>query len=272
MSNLVEVVYSESNDKQILESHYHNTFEIIYIVGGKACFNINNEDYNVFAGNLIFINNFENHHVEVSLFPYKRYFILIDPTWFQSTINDPILVSIFKNRPSHFKHSVTLDKETRDCIGKLFQSLLIEYTNKSDYWELALKSYIQKLLVLLYRNCKDAFPITSYNSSIELIYKIQKYIEEHCTEEISLKDVAQLFYIDMYYLSHLFKLNTGFTFKEYLILQRISKAKEFLFYTNDNITTVCMNSGFNNVNHFIRIFKKYTQTTPLKYRNISREK
>lgn len=277
MNDFIDIVYSESGEEQVekgrltLESHYHNAFEVIYIAEGEAIFRINDKEYNASAGNLIFINNLENHHVEATILPYKRYFILIDPAWFQSTINDPILVSIFKNRPSHFNHSVSLNEDLQKNIDQLFRSLLIEYTNKLDYWKLALESHIQKLFVMLYRHCKDAFPVTSYNSSIELASKVQRYIEDHYMEDISLKNVSRLFYVDMYYLSHLFKENTGFSFKEYLILQRISKAKELLFYTNDSITTVCTNSGFNNVNHFIRIFKKYTGLTPLKYRTTNRQ-
>ncbi|NMB97387.1 MAG: AraC family transcriptional regulator [Clostridiaceae bacterium] len=277
MNDFIDIAYSVSGEDQVekgrlsLESHYHNAFEIIYIVEGEAIFKINDKEYKASADNLIFINNLENHHVEATIFPYRRYFILIDPAWFQSTINDPILASIFKNRPSHFNHSVCLNEDLQKNVDQLFRSLLIEYTNKPDYWELALKSYIQKLFVLLYRYCKDAFPVTSYNSSIELASNVQRYIEEHCTEEISLKKVSQLFYVDMYYLSHLFKDSTGFSFKEYLILQRISRAKDLLFYTNDSITEVCTKSGFNNANHFIRIFKRYTGLTPLKYRTTGRQ-
>jgi len=277
MNDFIYIAYSESDEKQIekgkltLESHYHNAFEIIYIVEGEAVFKINDKKYIASEDNLIFINNLENHHVEATTFPYKRYFILIDPIWFQSTINDPVLASIFKNRPSHFNHRISLNEKLQKNINQLFHEIFIEYSNKSDYWNLVLEAYIQKLFVFLYRHCKDAFPVTAYNSSIELVSKVQKYIEDHCTEEISLKNVSQLFYVDMYYLSHLFKDNTGFSFKEYLILQRISKAKELLFYTNDSITEVCTMSGFNNVNHFIRIFKKYTGLTPLKYRTITRK-
>lgn len=277
MNDLIYIAYSESDKKQVekgrltLESHYHNAFEIIYIVEGESVFKINDKEYIASAGNLIFINNLESHHVEATIFPYKRYFILIDPAWYQSTINDPVLASIFKNRPPHFNHRVSLNEKLKKNIELLFQEILIEYTNKTDYWNLVLEAYMKKLFVLLYRHCKDAFPITAYNSSIELVSKVQKYIEDHCTEEISLKKVSQLFYVDMFYLSHLFKDNTGFSFKEYLILQRISKAKELLFYTNDSITEICIKSGFNNVNHFIRIFKKYTGFTPSKYRVTTRK-
>jgi AraC-like DNA-binding protein len=70
----------------------------------------------------------------------------------------------------------------------------------------------------------------------------------------------------MYYLSRLFKKVSGYTFKEYLILQRIANAKSLLVYTDYNVTQICMKSGFNNVNHFIRTFKKQEGITPYQYR------
>lgn len=272
MDKLIEIAYSESHEELKLESHYHNSYEIIYIVEGESIFEIDKKEYSAVAGSLIFINSFETHRIKVTNLPYKRYFILIDPVWLQLVINDPVLISVFKNRPPHYKHMLNLDIQKQDLAKDFFDLLYMEFINKPKYWELELKSSLQKLFVFLYRNCEYYFPLKSYGPSIELTSKIQKYLEENCIHEVSLKKVSQLFFVDMYYLSHLFKQNTGFAFKEYLILLRISKAKELLINSNDNITTVCLNSGFNNVNHFIRIFKKYTNTTPLKYRKTNKPK
>ena len=269
--DFINITYKESLSKLEMETHFHNSYEIIYVLEGTAQFCISNKTYDVAPGNIIFINNLENHYLKAISYPYKRYFILIDPFCFQSIVNDPVLLSLFKNRPEHFNHTIYLSKELRSAVIQQFDNILGEVKNKKDYWEFAIESYLKGLLVLLFRNYQDAFPLISYTKPMETIFQIQKYIEENYTGEISLENVSKLFYIDKYYLSRLFKETTGFAFKEYLILQRISKAKERLFYTNDNITKVAADSGFNNVNHFIRIFKKYTGTTPLQYRLKNRE-
>jgi AraC-like DNA-binding protein len=269
--DFVDIVYMESLSGLEMETHFHNSYEIIYVLEGTAQFRIDNKAYSIMPGSIIFINNLENHYLKVKSYPYRRYFILIDPLWFQTVINDPILLSLFKNRPSHFKHTMSLNKRMRDLFTEQFGVILTEVKNKEIYWELAVESRLKRLLVLLYRNYRDAFPLISYTKPMETVFQVQKYIEENCTGEISLEKVSKLFYIDKYYLSRLFKETTGFTFKEYLILQRISKAKERLFYTNDTVTKVGSDSGFNNVNHFIRIFKKYTGITPLQYRLKNRD-
>jgi len=176
-----------------------------------------------------------------------------------------MLVSIFKNRPETFKHAIKLNSEESE-IGNLIGKMYTEMKNPSAYSLTAIGSYMQLLLITLYRNHKKCFPLSGISRSFSLVMQVQKYIEEHILEQISLKAVAKLFYTDMYYLSHLFKEVSGFTFKEYIILQRLSRAKDLLVHTNQNITDVAMNSGFGNVNHFIRIFKKQENMTPLQYR------
>ncbi|HHW48994.1 MAG TPA: AraC family transcriptional regulator [Clostridiaceae bacterium] len=262
----IDIVYQESNKELEIKNHFHNSYEIIYVLEGKTRYHINDKEYFVDKNSLVFINNMETHHVKVLEYPYKRYFILIKPDYFRSVIDEPILSSIFRNRSDSFRHVIELGSEGLREINDIIENLYYELNKKEAFWEAAVKSDLYRLFIILYRNYQAYFPLRSLNSSMQTITEIQKYIEEHYLEQISLEDISKLFFMDKYYLSHLFKKVTGFTFKEYIILQRISKAKDLLFHTNDDIIRVCMNSGFNNVNHFIRIFKKYEGTTPYQYR------
>lgn len=262
----IDVRYQESNKEIEFSTHFHNSYEIICVVKGNVEYIINDKKYIIKDKSMIFINHMEKHYLKVLKYPYIRYFILIKPEYFKTIINEPILSSIFRNRTETFNHVIQLNENQFECIEKIIKSVYDEVLNKQDFWENAIKSYIHHLFIFLYRNYKQYFPINHISDSISVILEIQKYIDEHYLEPISLQDVSGIFFRDMFYLSHLFKKVTGFTFKQYLILQRISKAKELLFHTDDDVTTVCMNSGFNNVNHFIRIFKKTEGVTPYQYR------
>lgn len=265
-SNPIDIFYKETTSNLEIKAHFHNSYEIIYIIEGKAEFIINNRTYEVNANDMAFLSHLESHELKVTGYPYRRYYILIDPGYFQSKINEPVLTSIFKHRPDQFRHVISLESTEQQYIISAIKSMQQENDNKKALWEVALGSWLQSIFIFLYRNYRDSFPITALNNSVDIILQTQKYIEQHYTDEISLKHISNLFHIDMYYLSHLFKKVTGFNFKEYLIRQRLSKAKDLLYYSNDNITQVASNSGFNNVNHFIRIFKKFEGTTPYQYR------
>lgn len=266
----IDAFYDESCGKFELKEHFHNCFEIIYILEGKAECRINNRHYTVSEDSFVFINNMENHRIKVIDYPYKRYYILVKPDFFRAAVQNPVFSSVFCNRPENFRHIMKNDGKMKDKIVRNLEYLYAEIKQKNSYWEDAEKSFLNLVFVLLYRSCPEYFPANLVGPD-NVISRIQKYIEDNFTGNVSLEDVSKLFYLNKYYLSHRFKAVTGFTFREYLIMQRISRAKELLLYTDYDITRVCMNSGFNNVNHFIRIFKKVENITPLQYRKKGRE-
>ncbi|NLM11296.1 MAG: AraC family transcriptional regulator [Clostridiaceae bacterium] len=267
----IDAVYDESKEELELKDHFHNSFEIIYILEGKVECWVNNKYYTVSRDSFIFINNMETHKLKVSEYPYKRYYILIKPDFFRTSIQNPVFSSVFSNRSENFRHVLKNDGEMKDRIIKYLEYLYTEIKQKKNYWQDATKSILYLIFVQLYRSYPKYFPINNLSSSDDVIVKIQRYIEENFTGPVSLDEVSKLFYLNKYYISHRFKAITGFTFKEYLIMQRISKAKDLLLYTDEDITWVCMNSGFNNVNHFIRSFKKIENITPLQYRKKYRQ-
>lgn len=99
--------------------------------------------------------------------------------------------------------------------------------------------------------------------------QLVEYIRMNYPKDISLLDIATYFNITPGYASSLFKNLTGENFKEYLNYFRIEKAKEHLLGEEDiKIKELSTMVGYNNVNTFLRIFKKYENTSPGKYREI----
>jgi len=266
----IDAVYDESSDELELKDHFHNSFEIIYVLDGKVECRINNKHYTVSRDNFIFINNMETHNLKVLEYPYRRYYILVKSDFFKASVQNPVFSSVFNNRPENFQHVLRNDGEMKDVIVKNLEYLYTEVKSKKEFWEDAAKSILNMVFVLLYRSSPGYFPVHNLGGSGNIIVRIQKYIEENYMNPISLDEVSRLFFANKFHISHKFKTITGFTFREYLIMQRISRAKELLLYTDEDVTQVCINSGFNNVNHFIRIFKKMENITPLQYRKKSR--
>lgn len=262
----ISIEYRENDSDYALKAHHHNSYELIYITGGTAEFTIGNSSYIVGPEQLIFISHLEAHELKITSLPYKRYFILIHPDYLHSIIKEPELLSVFKYRSEDFNHVLKLSPEISAVVGARFGEIYIEAKRQQIFWETLLEAALKEMLVYLYRSSPANFPVLAPDENTKNVYRIQRYIETHCLQELNLRDVSRKFFVDMYYLSHTFKKVTGYNFKEYLILQRISRAKDLLYYSDETITNVCMKSGFSNVNHFIRIFRKYTGHTPLQYR------
>ncbi len=262
----LDIVHHFTEAVKVKEPHFHNFYEFIYIIQGKAEVTVNNRVYQAGPHSLLAISNLEKHHWRTLEIPYERYCIVFKPEYFNSAIKDPVLSSVFRNRPDYFSHLLQLSVADNAKLFSLLNQMREEMTPEQAYWEVNLRSLFRLFIVSLYRSYSGFFPIPTLNKTDALVLEIQKYLENNCQNDINLQDVAKEHFIDMYYLSHLFKKVTGFSFKEYLILQRISKAKDLLFYTMEDITEVGMSAGFNNINHFIRIFKKYEGVTPYQYR------
>lgn len=100
------------------------------------------------------------------------------------------------------------------------------------------------------------------------IFKIQKYINEHFRDVITLEELASLVAMAPNSLCRFFKAHTGRSVSEYLIDIRLGHAIRLLVDTTISIAEICYGCGFNNISNFNRIFKKRKQKTPKEFREL----
>ena len=94
------------------------------------------------------------------------------------------------------------------------------------------------------------------------------YMQEHCTEQhLSLSDVADHVYVSQWHLSKLLNRETEQSFFDLLGSLRIGRAKELLADPSMRIQDVAEATGFSDVAHFSRSFKRIAGCTPGEYRN-----
>ena len=92
------------------------------------------------------------------------------------------------------------------------------------------------------------------------------YVICHLHNRISLEETAERLKISSSYLSRLFKKETRIAFGEYVNKLKIEEAASLLLYTEYTDTEISSLLGFSSQSYFIKIFKKYTGTTPKKYK------
>ncbi|MCC8102471.1 MAG: AraC family transcriptional regulator [Clostridiales bacterium] len=93
-----------------------------------------------------------------------------------------------------------------------------------------------------------------------------RYIDQNYAHAITLGEVAQQVSLSPAWLSSKFKTTTGVTFKEYLTRIRIRQAAQALLTTDDSITKIAMDCGFNSSNYFKDCFRKEKGHSPREYR------
>lgn len=99
-----------------------------------------------------------------------------------------------------------------------------------------------------------------------IVERAQKYIDTHFNKDLSLEEMAREVGISPYYLSKLFKENTGIGYIEYTTKLRIEYAKKELSLSGKSIKEICRDAGYQDPNYFSRIFKKWTGMTPTEFR------
>ncbi len=100
----------------------------------------------------------------------------------------------------------------------------------------------------------------------ERIVDILNYVQNHYTD-ITLDDLADTFNLSKPYLSKYIKEKAGMTFQEVVKKSRMRKAKVLLRESNQTVESIADTVGYENVEHFNRLFKKAYNMTPLQYRN-----
>ncbi len=98
------------------------------------------------------------------------------------------------------------------------------------------------------------------------IHRIKKYVDSHYREELTLKSIANKFFMNPVYMGQLFKKTYGIYFKDYLLQVRMCEAKKNLRQTDMRIYEVAENVGFSNSDYFVTQFEKATGVTPTQYR------
>ncbi len=98
------------------------------------------------------------------------------------------------------------------------------------------------------------------------VASVKRYIREHLSENMSRELLADTVYFTSDYLSHLFKKETGYSLTNYIIHERIERAKVLLAQNKLSIREVAAACGFDNVSYFSRQFRSMTGMTPREYR------
>lgn len=104
---------------------------------------------------------------------------------------------------------------------------------------------------------------TEQEGAIELALR---YMEAHIGDDITLPQMAEMFFFTPSYFSIYFKNKTGQTFSQKLKLMRMEKACELLRDTNKKVNEISKMTGYSDATYFGKVFKKYIGCSPEEYR------
>ena len=147
----------------------------------------------------------------------------------------------------------------KDMLEKCFRS----YFSEDPYKEIDCASIMLSILYTLLsqtqvRQFSDA-EFQNFKSQTERINHVTDYVEHHYMEKISLQDLAEKENLSVYYLSHLIRNVTGYSFREYLNHQRFEHALRMIRSDTDySLLDIALQSGFSSTRYLNREFEERT--------------
>ena len=148
-------------------------------------------------------------------------------------------------------------EETAYALSDGYIQTVEECTSKSSIEKLSQKA------ALRFAQEVQKSGMRHYSREIEAAVK---YIHLHLHVPVTLEETAEAAGISASYLSRLFKKETGMLFVDYIQKERIEAACNMLTYSDYTAAQISEYLCFSTQSYFIKIFRKYTGTTPAKYK------
>ncbi|HEX2945519.1 MAG TPA: helix-turn-helix domain-containing protein [Clostridia bacterium] len=104
------------------------------------------------------------------------------------------------------------------------------------------------------------------SSNRDIISELKNYIRNNFNKDITLKELASVFFMNPIYLGQLFRKSTGKQFNEYLHEVRIEEAKKLLKRTGMKISEIALAVGYNDPKYFLSKFRSIAKQAPSEYK------
>jgi len=95
--------------------------------------------------------------------------------------------------------------------------------------------------------------------------RVVDYINDHLDQELSLEELAAIAQLSPYHFCRSFKRSTGLTPHQYVMRQRVERAKLLLKEGKMKVLEIALACGFTHQSHLNRHFKRLTGVTPKKF-------
>lgn len=99
---------------------------------------------------------------------------------------------------------------------------------------------------------------------------IKEYIDSFYSENLSLENLAEQFFISKQYLANKFKTVTGVTVLDYIHNKRLSKAKELLADSSLPVSEIATHIGYDSISYFNKLFRREFGVTPTEFRDLNK--
>ena len=248
--------------------HYHNFYEILYVLEGEYSSMVENQSYHLHKGDFLLIDQNVMHKyqpTEGKNENSRRIILWVTGAFLKNLTDGELdLTECFRLQDSRAWHfPVYYEEMLRGYLLKLAMdgaSTGIRRAMDRGYLTL----FFAHLNLLCGR--KESLLSGEYVAEHPLVEQVNAYVEAHLEENITLEQLAECVHVSKYHFLRKFKELTGVTAHAFVLNKRLIRACELL-QKGESVTTAYQKAGFGDYSVFLRNFRDAFGISPGKYRS-----
>jgi AraC-like DNA-binding protein len=281
---LVQRINGDSSYR--LPSRIIYDYEIIYVLEGTCVYHIEEQDFIINTGDLLFMPPMIRHSCDVPAGEHFHYYAAhFDLVYMGEPCNfsvDEIYLNVdYADEPFIPVEEALVDRPIIELVEvdipfvvkivdgypyeRIFEVMYQAYTERYYGNSLKLKAEMLNLFSLIIRELMTDKGINKRHPQSERIGKAVDWIRTHHAEPLQLDELAQSVFLSLGHFRVLFKEVTGKTPLEFLAGVRMDRARDLLADPNLTVGQIAVMVGYPDIHYFSRMFKRMEGLSPLKY-------
>ena len=253
--------------------HWHEEFEITLVQKGSCTYQVDLKPYQIAEGDVLLLPPEMLHGTGErpdAEFITDSFVFRLD--MLESQLPDSCTAQFLAPLASgtvRFPVYLPASDPAAPLIRNSFETVKNTFLEKPFGYELEIKAQLLHMFFLLYRNVPYRKNNPAHTEITDKLKLVLQFIQEHYQNPVTIQELAELCHFSEYHFMRFFKRHMNMTCIEYLNQYRLEMASRQLAGTELPITSIALESGFNNISYFNRVFKKKFGITPKEYRSCS---
>ena len=258
MSRMFVTRESAEYDNQFNNNiHYHNFWEMEFIIRGCGKYEINNISYPVRRGMLYLTTPADYHTYSLGTGEsFEMYSVQFRSEHLDETVSSYLYSC---TEPV----AILFEGAELELMCEAFDRLTRVFEDKKSMYELVTQNMIENICIRLIQCIDTKKPNISGNSVIK---NAVIFVKNNYREHVTLRDAAAYAGLSEAYFSHVFSAVMGVSFSAYVRDVRLDAAANLLKSTEMTVKEICYATGFGNRNYFTEAFGERFGKSPKDYR------